>query len=118
MEENVYQREVALPNSSVILVLGIISIIGCCCYGIVGVICGIIAWVMANSAQKLYQENPEHYTKSSLQNVNAGKICGIIGIIASVLYAILIIWAIVTIGIDVLKDPELLQEWIQQQQMG
>ena len=115
MEENLYQKEIALPNATVVLVLGIISIVGCCCsYGIVGIVCGIIAWVMANSAQKLYRENPGLYTRSSLQNVEAGKICGIIGFVFSVLAIIWMIWLVVTVGFDALMDPELMQQRIQE----
>ena len=43
-----------LPNSTLILVFGIISIVTCCCYGILGLIFGIIAVVLANKALKLY----------------------------------------------------------------
>ena len=43
-----------LPNSTAVLVLGIISIPTCFCYGIVGMICGIIALVMNGRATKLY----------------------------------------------------------------
>ena len=34
-----------LPNATAVLVLGIISIVGCFCYGIIGLILGIIALV-------------------------------------------------------------------------
>ena len=36
-----------LPNATAALVLGIISIVGALCYGIVGIICGIIGLVLA-----------------------------------------------------------------------
>ncbi len=35
-----------LPNSTAVLVLGILSIVGCIFYGIPGIICGIIAIVL------------------------------------------------------------------------
>ena len=62
-----------LPNSTLILVLGILSIPTCCCYGVLGLILGIIAIVLANKAAKVYAENPELYT--GFQNVKTGKIC-------------------------------------------
>lgn len=85
-----------LPNATAVLVLGIISIVGCFCYGIVGTICGIIALVMAGKAKALYQSNPDLYTPSSFKNMNAGRICAIVGLSLSALYIIaIIIWLIV-----------------------
>ena len=72
-----------LPQSQGILVLGIFSLVTTfCCGGIgfVGLILGIIAVVMATKATRTYEEDPEAYTEISYKNVNAGKICGIIGI--------------------------------------
>jgi len=112
MEENLYQKEIALPNATVILVLGIISIIGCCCYGIVGIICGTIALVLANSSMKLYQEDSSRYSLSSYQNVKIGRICAIIGLIFSLLYIVWSIWLLINVGMDALTDPELMQQRI------
>lgn len=72
-----------LPNSTIILIFGILSIIGCCCYGLVGIIFGIIALVMAKRATALYNANPELYT--GYNNVKTGKILAIIGLVLSVL---------------------------------
>jgi len=66
-----------LPNSTLILVFGIVSIVTCCCYGIIGLIFGIIAIVLAKKATVVYLENPEQYTGYS--NVKTGKILAIIG---------------------------------------
>lgn len=87
-----------LPNSTLILVFGIISIVTCCCYGVLGLIFGIIAMVMAKKATALYLENPELYT--GYQNVKTGKILAIIGIILNVLYLIYVIWLFATLGMD------------------
>lgn len=38
-----------LPNSTLVLVLGILSLIFCWCYGFVGLILGIIAVVLSGS---------------------------------------------------------------------
>ncbi|WBL23572.1 CCC motif membrane protein [Zunongwangia sp. HRR-M8] len=72
-----------LPNSTLILVFGILSIIGCCCYGLFGIIFGILAIVLANKAKELYYANPELYM--GYENVKTGRILGIIGLILSVL---------------------------------
>lgn len=103
-----------LPNSTLVLVMGILSIIGCCCYGAPGIIFGIIALVAAQKSTKLYNENPDLYL--GYQNVKAGKIMGIIGIIISILFFIYIIWVISYIGWEVLQDPELLKEKLEELQ--
>lgn len=78
----------SLPNSTGVLVLGILSIVFCFCYGIVGAALGIIALVMANKAIKLYTSSPNSYTESSYKNTKAGKVCAIIGLCLSSLYLI------------------------------
>ncbi|APY11993.1 hypothetical protein BWZ22_12465 [Seonamhaeicola sp. S2-3] len=85
-----------LPNSTLILVFGILSIATCCCYGIIGLILGIIAIVLANKATKVYAENPEAYTGYS--NVKTGKILAIIGVILSAIYIAYVIFMFVTVG--------------------
>ncbi|MGJ8593271.1 MAG: CCC motif membrane protein [Aquaticitalea sp.] len=103
-----------LPNATVILVLGIVSILGCCCYGIPGLICGIIALVLASKAEKIYRLAPENY--SDYGNVKAGKIMAIIGIILSVITIVYIIWVVSFIGLEALQDPELLQKRMMEMQ--
>ncbi len=105
-----------LPNGTLILILGIISIITCCCYGIIGLICGIIAIVLASSATKTYQLNPELYT--GYGNVKAGKIMAIIGIILNVIYIGILIWYISFFGWEVLNNPEIMQQKILEMQQG
>ncbi|MEJ7586440.1 MAG: CCC motif membrane protein [Ferruginibacter sp.] len=87
-----------LPNATGALVLGIISIVGSFCYGIVGLVCGIIGLVLANRDKNLYTESPELYTQSSFGTSNAGRTCSIIGIVLSSLIIIVVIFYIVLIG--------------------
>ena len=87
-----------LPNSTLILVLGILSILTCCCYGVLGLILGIIALVMANKATALYMENPEQYT--GYQNVKTGKLLAIIGIVLNVLYLGYVIYMFAAFGYE------------------
>lgn len=101
-----------LPNATLILVFGILSILTCCCYGIVGLALGITTLVLANKAAKLYAENPEAYT--GFQNVKTGKILAIIGIILSALYLLFTLWAITAFGWETLQDQELMQEKIRE----
>lgn len=104
-----------LPNSTLVLVMGILSIIGCCCYGFPGIIFGIIALVVGKNATTIYNENPDTYL--GFPNVKAGKIMGIIGIVISILYVILIIWLISYFGWETLQDPELFKERLENLQM-
>ena len=103
--------KIELPNATVVLVLGIISIVGCCCsYGILGIACAIIALVLAKSAANLYVANPERYTEGSYKNMNAGKICAWIGLIPSILMFIFLVWMIATMGFAALTDPTVIYE--------
>jgi hypothetical protein len=109
--ENVNDFKVALPNSSVILAFGIVSIVGCCCSdGILGVIFGIITIVMSKSATNLYTSDPDKYTASSFQNVQTGKICAWIGLIPSILIVIFMIFILITLGWAALTNPALIYE--------
>ena len=112
MENNYYSDapKIDLPNATVVLVLGIVSIVGCCCYGIVGIICGIIALVMAKSAAALYVSDPGKYTENSYKNLNAGKTCAWIGLILSILSLIssIVFWIIY--GVAALTDPNSILE--------
>ncbi len=87
MENN----QVKLPNATAVLVLGIRSIPTCFCFGLVGLVCGIIALIMASKASAIYSNSPETYTKASLGNLKAGKICAIVGTSLSALYFLYII---------------------------
>ncbi len=85
-----------LPNATVSLVLGILSIVIC---GI-GFILGIIGIVMANKDLALYRNNPGVYSEGSFNNSKTGRICSIIGIILSSLVVIFyIVWIIFFIGL-------------------
>lgn len=70
-----------LPNATATLVLGILSIVIC-------FICGIIAYVISNKDIALYKANPELYSAASYNNIKAGRICALIGIILQVLIII------------------------------
>ncbi len=75
-----------LPNANTVMVLGILSIVFSFCYGIIGIILGIIALVIAKKDLQLYRENPEEYENFS--NLNTGRICAIIGLSVGSLFFI------------------------------
>ncbi|EZH76042.1 putative membrane protein [Aquimarina sp. EL_43] len=93
-----------LPNSTLILVFGILSILGCCCYGVLGIILAIVAIVLAKKATALYNENPELYT--GYQNVKTGKILAIVGLILSIIYLIYVVFIFATVGYDGILDMQ------------
>jgi len=100
-----------LPNSTLILIFGILSIIGCCCYGVVGLVFGVIALLMAQKATNIYNENPEMYI--GYQNVKTGKILAVIGIVLSALVLIIgIVSLIIFGGLEGIQDMQ--REMIEQ----
>ncbi|MFB9057547.1 CCC motif membrane protein [Mariniflexile ostreae] len=101
-----------LQNSTLILIFGIFSILTCCCYGVLGLIMGITALVLAKKATDTYRENPELY--KGFQNVRTGKVLAIVGIILSVLYIIFMVGAISYFGWNNLQDEAFMQEKIQE----
>ena len=106
-----------LPNATAVLVLGIVSILSCCCYGIVGLIFGIVALILANKDMKLYNADPELYTNYS--NLNVGRILAIIGVVLSALYLIATVYMYVFIGeAGIMEMMENLQLKMEQQQMN
>lgn len=110
MEFNQVQEQ--LKNSTLILVLGILSIVTCCCYGVLGLILGIVTIVLAQKATATYAENPDMYT--GFQNVKIGKTLAIIGIVLSILYLFATVWMISTFGWETLQDQELLQQKLEE----
>ena len=97
-----------LPNATTSLVLGICSIITCCCYGIIGLPLAIGAFITGKKAIKLNNQNPDTY--EGVNNANIGKILGIVGIIFNLFVIGIIIYALYLVGWDALSNPELMQE--------
>ncbi|WP_407405068.1 CCC motif membrane protein [Chryseobacterium sp.] len=103
-----------LPNATAVLILGIISILGCCCYGLPGLIAGIIGLILSKKDNQLYKNNPSMY--SGYDNLKAGKIMSIIGIALSILFIIYLIVVISIFGLETLSDPDLMQEKLRELQ--
>lgn len=90
-QQNPMGMQQDLPNATAVLVLGIVSIVTCWCWGIPGLACGIIALIMANKSLEMYRNNPSGFTPSSYKNLNAGRICAIIGLVLSAIDLVLVI---------------------------
>ena len=101
-------RRPSLPNATAVLVLGIMSIPTSFCYGFIGITLGIIALVLAKKDKALYAANPEGYDGYS--NLNTGRILAIIGIVLSIIYILILIFAISMFGWAALQDQDLLRE--------
>ncbi|KPK81498.1 MAG: hypothetical protein AMJ81_10570 [Phycisphaerae bacterium SM23_33] len=69
------------------LVLGIAAIPSCMCYGLPGIICGILALVFSGSARRAVAEG--RAGGNSLTLAKAGTICGAIGMVLGILVLII-----------------------------
>lgn len=84
-------NQVPLPNSTAVLVLGILSIVFCFAYGILGVVLGTIGLVLGNKDRAAYRDLPDRYTAASYSTLNAGRTCAIIGLSCSILFIVAIL---------------------------
>ena len=79
-----------LPHSQSALILGISSIVtACCCWGVIGVIVGIIGLTESNKAIAIHNQNPNDF--DGINNAQTGRTTSIIGIIIG---AISMLWMI------------------------
>lgn len=83
--------QIDLPNATTVLVLGILSIVSCICYGFFGMILAIIALIIANKDKQRYLLDPDSYSLSSYRNLISGRIVAIIGLSLSGLFFLIIL---------------------------
>ncbi len=88
-----------VPNEMAVLILGILSLVFCFAYGFIGLILGIIALVMHKKDKELYLSNPKAY-EASFKNSNAGRICGLIGVILSSIYILILLIVVIAVIIN------------------
>jgi len=96
-----------LPGSTIVLILGILSITSFWCYGIIGFILGIIALMKLSKINKEYNNNIEIYSIKSNRNFKTGKTCSIIGTSLSDIMLIVFIIIISMGGYKSFKFPDL-----------
>ncbi len=105
------QQPLAPHRGVSILVLGIVGLVvglfgSFCCgvFGIAGLICGIIAWVMGNNDLRQMDAGVMDPTGRGL--TQAGKICGIISVILSIVLFIISLLFIGFIGLFHLVEQQ------------
>lgn len=103
-----------LPNEQVVMILGILSYIGCCCTnGILGVVLSGIGIYLANKDEKLLAENPESYLPGSLKT---WKIINLVSLIISAIFVIYLVYLIATGKYDEMQEQYM--EMIESMQKG
>lgn len=100
-----------LPNSTPVLIMGILAILGCCFWGS-GLIFGIIGLVLTKKDMALYNANPNQY--KGIGSLNTGKILCIIGIVLSLISLIFIVYIYAILGIE--NYNNMILEWSQSMQ--
>lgn len=98
-------RNIKSPYATAVLVLGISSIALCCCYGIPGILTGVIALVLYNKEKVIYDQDTANY--HSFESLKTGRTLSIIGICMSSLYILYLLFALSQMGSKVFSDPTL-----------
>ena len=111
-----YGLQQSLPNATPVLVLGILSIVTCCCYGIIGLILSIVALVLSKKDRAVYAANMSFYTESSFKNLNAGRVCAIVGLILNIIYLLIMVLFIAMFGWAALSDQDELRRILESYQ--
>jgi hypothetical protein len=111
-----YGMSQSLPNATAVLVLGILSIVTCCCYGVIGLILSIVALVLSKKDRVLYTTHAGFYTEGSFKNLNAGRVCAIIGLVLNIIYLLIIIAFVAMFGFAILTDQNAMKEILQNYQ--
>jgi hypothetical protein len=99
-------RNLKSPYATAVLVLGISSIALCCCYGIPGILTGVIALILYNKEKVIYNQDKANYR--SFESLKTGRTLSIIGITMSSLYILYLLFALSQMGSEVFSDPTLL----------
>lgn len=95
-----------LPNEKAVMILSLLSFIGCCCSsGIGGIILSGIGLYLAKKDEKLLVDSPDEYTIGSM---NTWKIICIVSLVLSVLVGIYAIYMKVT-GKDIEQQEQLME---------
>lgn len=108
IQKSVDRNKTKLPYATAVLVLGISSIALCCCYGIPGIITGIIALILYKKDYTTYIKNKEDF--DNFDSLKTGRTLSIIGILMNTIYIIYLIIVFNFYGIEAPSNPKLLFE--------
>lgn len=100
-------------NSTIVYVLAILGLL-CCCFGGIGFILAGIAFFIANSKLNAAKLNPENYEPASVKAMNTAKIVALVILLINLLYLVMTIYRISTVGWDELMEQS--QEMMEQMQ--
>ena len=90
-------------NSTIVYILAILGFL-CCCIGGLGFILAGIAFFIALSKLKAAKLNPENFDASSVKSMNTAKIVAMVILIINILYLVMSIYRISTIGWDAMME--------------
>lgn len=99
-----------LKNAVGALVLGILSILTCMCYGLIGLILAIIGLVISKQDNQLVKNNP-HVMYVNAGALKAGRVLCVIGLVFNILMMLYFIIVLLVLGTE---DPELFDELFRQ----
>ena len=104
-------------NPAVVYVLAILGLL-CCCIGGAGFILAGIAFYIAHSKLKNVQMNPEAYDPQSVKSMNTAKIVALVILIINIVYLLVTVYRIYTIGWDNLMEQsqQMVEEFQRQNQ--
>ena len=90
-------------SPAIVYVLAILGLL-CCCFGGLGFILAGIAFFIAQSKLKEAQANPENSDQNSVKSMDTAKIVAMVILIINVLYLLMTIYRIYTVGWDELME--------------
>lgn len=89
---------VDLPNSNVVLVLGVLSILSCFLIGLPGIVLGFIGMKLYKKPHELYKIAPELYRKESYKDLRVGYIMSVVGLAMSSFFVLFLLAYLVIFG--------------------
>lgn len=99
-------------NPALVYVLAIIGLL-CCCIGGIGFILAGAAFFIAQSQLKKVANNPDAYDLSSAKAMNTAKIVALVILIINIVYLIMTIYRISTVGWDEImrQSQEIMEQY-------
>ena len=103
-------------NPTIVYVLAILGLL-CCCFAGLGFILAGIAFFIATSKLKEAKLNPENFEPASIKAMDTAKIVALVILIINLLYFVMSIYRIYTVGWDEImrQSQEIMEQWQQSQ---